>query len=118
MNDETLRDKLARVLELLESSYTTMMLEMGLRLMPQNGDEILYMRNGEQRINVQAMNDTGVSEVVVKHAMKHNPVKSSVCKYYDCGWCYAPDGVKNNSTASACMKPKDCVQNGGQSHEC
>ena len=30
------------------------------------------------------------------------------CKFYDCGWCYAPTGVENNSSNGACVKPFEC----------
>lgn len=31
------------------------------------------------------------------------------CKYWDCGWCYAPDNVGTNADAqSACVKPSFC----------
>jgi hypothetical protein len=30
------------------------------------------------------------------------------CKYYDCGWCYAPDDVKTNTIQSACVEPDYC----------
>lgn len=33
-----------------------------------------------------------------------------MCKYNDCGWCYAPDNVKTNANAGACNKPKKCPQ--------
>jgi hypothetical protein len=121
MTDDELKSKLEyvhklldRALELLESSYTSMMLEMGLRLMPQNGKEILYMKDGEQRVNIEATNGSGVSEVILKVA-SDNASKGcrKQCKYLDCGWCYAPKDVYNNSVAGACMKPKECVQNGG-----
>ena len=31
------------------------------------------------------------------------------CKYYDCGWCYAPDDVETSaSSQSACLDPDYC----------
>lgn len=30
------------------------------------------------------------------------------CKYWDCGWCYAPDGVENNSFYGECNLPEEC----------
>lgn len=30
------------------------------------------------------------------------------CKYWDSGWCYAPDGVANNSFCGECNLPKEC----------
>ena len=31
------------------------------------------------------------------------------CKYWDCGWCYAPDNVGTNADAqSACVNPSFC----------
>ena len=30
------------------------------------------------------------------------------CKYFDCGWCYAPDDVKTNATQSGCFEPEHC----------
>jgi len=30
------------------------------------------------------------------------------CKYWDCGWCYAPDDVKTNTIQSACFEPEHC----------
>jgi hypothetical protein len=36
------------------------------------------------------------------------PVNTISCKYYDCGWCYAPDDVKTNTIQSACFEPEHC----------
>jgi hypothetical protein len=30
------------------------------------------------------------------------------CKYWDCGWCYAPEGVKNNAVQGGCFEPECC----------
>ena len=32
----------------------------------------------------------------------------SACKYWDCGWCYAPDDVKTNATQGSCFEPEHC----------
>lgn len=31
------------------------------------------------------------------------------CNYEDCGWCYAREGVENNSQNGQCNKPKECL---------
>ena len=34
---------------------------------------------------------------------------SNTCKYWDCGWCYAPDNVGTNADSqSACVNPSFC----------
>ena len=34
---------------------------------------------------------------------------SNTCKYWDCGWCYAPDNVETNADSqSACVNPSLC----------
>lgn len=30
------------------------------------------------------------------------------CNYYDCGWCYAPESIDNNSRGGACYAPTKC----------
>jgi len=30
------------------------------------------------------------------------------CKYFDCGWCYAPNDIKTNATQSGCFEPEHC----------
>jgi len=30
------------------------------------------------------------------------------CKYWDCGFCYAPDDVKTNATQGGCFEPEHC----------
>ena len=31
------------------------------------------------------------------------------CKYYDCGWCYAPNDVETNAhSSSSCLAPQNC----------
>ena len=30
------------------------------------------------------------------------------CKYFDCGWCYAPSDIKTNATQSGCFEPEHC----------
>jgi hypothetical protein len=30
------------------------------------------------------------------------------CKYYDCGWCYAPNDVENNATQGECTFAENC----------
>lgn len=30
------------------------------------------------------------------------------CKYWDCGWCYAPDDVETNATLGGCFEPNHC----------
>jgi hypothetical protein len=30
------------------------------------------------------------------------------CKYWDCGWCYAPAGVKVNANLGECIYPEHC----------
>jgi hypothetical protein len=30
------------------------------------------------------------------------------CKYFDCGWCYAPDDVKTNNSQGECVHPECC----------
>jgi hypothetical protein len=30
------------------------------------------------------------------------------CKYWDCGFCYAPDDIKTNATQSGCFEPEHC----------
>ena len=32
----------------------------------------------------------------------------TACKYWDCGWCYAPNYLKTNSINSACVDPYKC----------
>ena len=32
----------------------------------------------------------------------------TVCKYWDCGWCYAPNYLKTNSINSTCIDPNKC----------
>ena len=32
----------------------------------------------------------------------------SACKYYDCGWCYAPDYLKTNAVQGGCFEPEYC----------
>jgi hypothetical protein len=36
------------------------------------------------------------------------PVNTISCKYYDCGWCYAPNDIKTNATQSGCFEPEHC----------
>jgi len=31
------------------------------------------------------------------------------CKYYDCGFCYAPEDAKNNSIQGGCFEPEYCA---------
>lgn len=31
------------------------------------------------------------------------------CKYFDCGWCYAPEDTKNNSRQGECIEPEYCA---------
>ena len=30
------------------------------------------------------------------------------CKYWDCGFCYAPSDIKTNATQSGCFEPEHC----------
>jgi molybdopterin converting factor small subunit len=30
------------------------------------------------------------------------------CKYFDCGWCYAPEDVEHNSKNGSCIEPLSC----------
>ena len=30
------------------------------------------------------------------------------CRYWDCGWCYAPENVKTNATQGGCFEPEYC----------
>ena len=30
------------------------------------------------------------------------------CKYWDCGWCYAPEDVETNATQGGCFEPEYC----------
>jgi hypothetical protein len=30
------------------------------------------------------------------------------CKYWDCGWCYAPIDVKTNANQGECISPENC----------
>ena len=30
------------------------------------------------------------------------------CKYWDCGWCYAPENVETNATQGGCFEPEYC----------
>jgi hypothetical protein len=30
------------------------------------------------------------------------------CKYFDCGWCYAPTDVKTNNSQGGCVHPECC----------
>jgi len=32
------------------------------------------------------------------------------CKYWDCGWCYAPDGKNANDDDGKCEKPDECEE--------
>jgi hypothetical protein len=32
----------------------------------------------------------------------------SACKYWDCGWCYAPNYLKTNAINSTCVNPYEC----------
>ena len=34
----------------------------------------------------------------------------SRCKYWDCGWCYAPNGTAMNAVNGACNKPEACLE--------
>jgi hypothetical protein len=37
------------------------------------------------------------------------------CKYYDCGWCYAPSHLNNNAVNGACKNPNECpILNDGE----
>jgi hypothetical protein len=31
------------------------------------------------------------------------------CKYWDCGFCYAPENVKTNATQGGCFEPEYCL---------
>jgi molybdopterin converting factor small subunit len=33
------------------------------------------------------------------------------CKYWDCGWCYAPEDVEHNSKNGSCNEPEYCSYN-------
>jgi hypothetical protein len=37
-----------------------------------------------------------------------------MCKYWDCGWCYAPTDEESNNCNGACNKPIECEQNKGE----
>lgn len=40
------------------------------------------------------------------------------CKFWDCGWCYAPKGADTNKRGdSACMGSKDCKEYKKQKQE-
>jgi hypothetical protein len=32
----------------------------------------------------------------------------TACKYWDCGWCYAPNYLKTNAINSTCVDPNKC----------
>ena len=32
----------------------------------------------------------------------------TACKYWDCGWCYAPNYLKTNAINSTCVNPYEC----------
>lgn len=32
------------------------------------------------------------------------------CEYWDCGWCYAPDGKQTNDDNGQCNKPDECKE--------
>lgn len=32
------------------------------------------------------------------------------CEYWDCGWCYAPDGKQTNDAGGKCLKPEQCEE--------
>jgi len=32
------------------------------------------------------------------------------CKYWDCGWCYAPRDLETNSNDGICMGQRECSQ--------
>lgn len=34
--------------------------------------------------------------------------KEMKCKYYDCGWCYAPPDIETNAYAGSCIEPLSC----------
>lgn len=36
--------------------------------------------------------------------------KIPMCKYWDCGWCYAPVGTETNANGGACNNPVACQQ--------
>lgn len=40
-----------------------------------------------------------------------------ICKFLDCGWCYAPKVVETNDQGGACMKPLDCPAHKEQEKE-
>ena len=33
---------------------------------------------------------------------------TNACKYWDCGWCYAPNYLKTNAINSTCVNPYEC----------
>ena len=39
------------------------------------------------------------------------------CKWWDCGWCYAPDGKQSNDDNGQCNKPEQCKELERQEHE-
>lgn len=43
-----------------------------------------------------------------KRLDKQEEYKMTKCKYWDSGWCYAPDDVKTNARNSACLSYETC----------
>jgi hypothetical protein len=37
--------------------------------------------------------------------------KQMTCKYFDSGWCYAPEDVEHNSKNGSCIDPLSCPYN-------
>lgn len=37
-------------------------------------------------------------------------IKFKRCPYWDCGWCYAPKDVENNSHNGSCWAPDNCPE--------
>lgn len=36
------------------------------------------------------------------------------CKYWDCGWCYAPDSKDHNAVRGECREPTRCREYASQ----
>jgi hypothetical protein len=72
--------------------------------------DMIFSTDGEEKFRIPSpfSHNYYVVTKCPTHKLEIKERKMNKCKYFDCGWCYAPDDVKTNNSQGGCIHPECC----------
>jgi len=72
--------------------------------------DMIFSTDGEEKFRIPSpfSHNYYVVTKCPTHKLEIKERKMNKCKYFDCGWCCAPNDVKTNNSQGGCIHPECC----------